>query len=182
MTATFGAISEYMLEQKASRAEERENFRLELEKMSKVMVAEEGLLNHVQAATVLGVSVKRVSELVRLRKLTRFDFANRTYVSMKEVRTRYHEEITAGERIKESLSKRVVRAAKAGLLESDSIQWKQNAKAFRSEMARQRQRDKELQREDLKKVKQFVVGTLKDSVTVPIKRKRAKKEGGNSEY
>jgi predicted XRE-type DNA-binding protein len=185
MTATFGAISEYMLEQKASRAEEREAFRLELERMSKAMVEEEGLLNHVQAATLLGVSVKRVSELVRLRKLTRFDFANRTYVSMKEVRNRYREEIAAGERIRESLGKRVLLAAKAGLLESDSLQWKHQYKEAREEEAVRKQRVKERQRalinEGKKQVVKFVQGVLKDSVRVPVKRKKAKNEGAERE-
>ena len=106
MTATFGAISEFMLASKASRAEERENARQEILRMSDTMKAEDGLLNHVQAATLLGVSVKRVSELVRLRKLSRFDFMGRTYVSVKELMARYHEEIAAGERIRESLPKR----------------------------------------------------------------------------
>ena len=46
---------------------------------------EEGLLNCAQAGLVLDVSTQRVSELVRLRKLTRFEFFGRPYVSLREV-------------------------------------------------------------------------------------------------
>jgi len=42
--------------------------------MSGAMVEEEGLLNHVQAGLLLGVSVKRIGELVRLGKLRRFAY------------------------------------------------------------------------------------------------------------
>jgi hypothetical protein len=56
--------------------------------MSKAMVDEKGLLNHSQAALILGVTPARVTELVRLGKLTRFDFLGRTYVSVKEVNAR----------------------------------------------------------------------------------------------
>ena len=38
------------------------------------MVEEKGLLNYAQAALLLDVSTKRISELVRLRKLKPFDF------------------------------------------------------------------------------------------------------------
>ena len=44
---------------------------------------------------MLGVSVKRIGELVRLGKLTRFDFFERTYVSMREVCQRDDEELKA---------------------------------------------------------------------------------------
>ena len=53
--------------------------------MSEAMVREKGLLNYAQAALLLDVSTKRVSELVRTGKLKPFDFLGRRYVSMREV-------------------------------------------------------------------------------------------------
>jgi hypothetical protein len=151
MTASFGAITDYMLASKASRAEEREIARKELEKMSETMVAEKGLLNHVQAATVLGVSVKRISELVRIRKLSRFDFMGRTYVSASEVMTRYQEEIAAGERSRLSLSQKVLTVAKVALA-MDKGQWDENKKTYHETMAKSKQRDREKRREFVKKL------------------------------
>jgi hypothetical protein len=58
----------------APRTPEREQARSELDLMSGAMVEEEGLLNHVQAGLLLGVSVKRIWELVRLGKLRRFAY------------------------------------------------------------------------------------------------------------
>lgn len=60
------------------------------------MVEEKGLLNHAQAALLLDVSTKRVGELVRLGKLSRFDFAGRTYVSMREIWDRNRLRAAAG--------------------------------------------------------------------------------------
>lgn len=148
MTAAFGAITEYMLETKASRAEERESARQEILRMSETMKAEDGLLNHVQASTLLGVSVKRVSELVRLRKLSRFDFMGRTYVSVKEVMTRYREEIAAGERVRESMPKRLVKVVKAGF-QSDGLQVKRAWKETQDQRAKEKQRAKQKRQEIL---------------------------------
>ena len=53
------------------RIEEREQARSELGAMSEAMVKEQGLLNHAQAGLLLGVSVKRIGELVRLHKSQR---------------------------------------------------------------------------------------------------------------
>src|SRR3954470_5854698 len=78
------------------RAIERAEMRKELQRMSDAMVAEKGLLNHAQAALMLDVSTKRVGELVRLGKLTRFDFLGRTYVSMREIWERNQQELRAG--------------------------------------------------------------------------------------
>lgn len=64
--------------------------------MSDAMIQEEGLLNYPQAGLLLNVSTKRISELVRLGKFTRFDFLGRTYVSVREVRSRFREETKAG--------------------------------------------------------------------------------------
>ena len=66
----------------ADRAAAREEAQRQMKKMSDAMVEEKGLLNHAQAALLLGVSTKRVGELVRLGKLTDFVFLGRKYVSM----------------------------------------------------------------------------------------------------
>jgi hypothetical protein len=92
MTASFDSVSPFVIEGKAARAEERALAREVVSRMSAAMIEEKGLLNHAQAALVLGVSVKRIGELVRLGKLTRFDFFDRTYVSMREVCQRDDEE------------------------------------------------------------------------------------------
>jgi hypothetical protein len=106
----------------SSRRVERESARAELAEMSQAMISEHGLLNHVQAALLLGVSVKRVSELVRLAKFSRFDFLGRTYVSVREVRDRYQQELKAG-RPKQTLLQKTAASLKAAL-ETDSTQCK----------------------------------------------------------
>jgi len=68
----------------------------EVEAMSEAMVEQQGLLNHAQAAILLEVSTRRVSELVELGKLTRFDFLGRTYVSMREVKERREQDLKPG--------------------------------------------------------------------------------------
>src|SRR5881296_1421205 len=78
------------------RAVAREEARQQVEKMSEAMIKEKGLLNHAQAGLMLDVSTKRVGELVRLGKLTRFDFLGRTYVSMREIWERDRQELRAG--------------------------------------------------------------------------------------
>jgi hypothetical protein len=123
MTATFDSISAYVYGAKAGLAEKREMTRVELERMSQAMIDERGLLNHAQAAELLGVSVKRIGELVRQGKLRRFDFTERTYVSYAQVMERYKAEIAAGERLKESLPKRVLVSIK-GAIKTDEAQWK----------------------------------------------------------
>ena len=70
---------------RADRAAARAQAYAELQEMSEAMVREKGLLNYAQAALLLDVSTKRVSELVRTRKLKPFDFLGRKYVSMQEV-------------------------------------------------------------------------------------------------
>ena len=119
----------------ASQAE-RETARAELDGMSKAMVAEEGLLNHVQAALLLGVSVKRIGELVRLGKLKRFDFLGRTYVSVREVRDRYRQELKAG-RPKRSVVERAVASVKAAL-KTDAAQAKLGGYAGAYEKAKRK--------------------------------------------
>jgi len=105
-----------------AKREEREKARSELAAMSEAMVREQGLLNHAQAGLLFGHSVKRVGELVRLGKLTRFDFLGRTYVSVREVRERYEQEIKAG-RPKRGLAQRAVASVKAAL-KTDAAQAK----------------------------------------------------------
>src|SRR2546429_1774223 len=80
----------------ADRAAARVAAYAELQEMSKAMVQEKGLLNYAQAGLLLDVSTKRISELVRLGKLKRFDFLGRTYVSMREVGERYQQELRVG--------------------------------------------------------------------------------------
>lgn len=65
-------------------------------KMSAAMIEEEGLLNYAQAALLLNVSVKRINELVRQRKLIPFEFLGRRYVSVRKVRERYREGLKVG--------------------------------------------------------------------------------------
>jgi hypothetical protein len=102
------------------RAAERARMREELQKMSDTMVAEKGLLNHAQAALMLDVSTKRVGELVRLGKLTRFDFLGRTYVSMREIWERNQQELRAG-RPPRPLGRKIVAGLKAAV-QTDSLQ------------------------------------------------------------
>src|SRR5437588_8624207 len=82
--------------QRAERTAARAQAYAELQQMSKAMVEEKGLLNYAQAALLLDVSTKRISELVRLEKLRRFDFLGRTYVSVKDLGERYQQEVKAG--------------------------------------------------------------------------------------
>jgi hypothetical protein len=82
----------------APAAEQSRTKRLlaELKQMSRASQREDGLLNHVQAASILDVSSRRVGELVELGKLSRFDFLGRTYVSTREVLTRREADVKAG--------------------------------------------------------------------------------------
>ncbi len=83
----------------------------ELRQMSRVSVQENGLLNHAQAAAVLGVSPRRVAELVELGRLTRHDFLGRTYVSVREVLERREADVKAG-RPARSIPQRIGAAAR----------------------------------------------------------------------
>lgn len=103
-----------------NRALAREELKRELQKMSETMVEEKGLLNHAQAALLLDVSTKRVGELVRLGKLRRFDFAGRTYVSMREIWDRNKQELSAG-RPRRTKAKEVIDSLKA-TIKTDKLQ------------------------------------------------------------
>jgi predicted XRE-type DNA-binding protein len=121
-----------------ARQMEREQARRELAEMSEAMVNEKGLLNHAQAALLLGVSLKRISELVRLGKLTRFDFLGRTYVSVREVRERYQQELKAG-RPKLGLAERALASVKAAL-KTDAAQAKLGGYAGPYEKAKRKKK------------------------------------------
>jgi len=83
----------------------------EVRQMSRISQREEGLLNHAQAAAVLGVSTRRIGELVELGKLCRYDFLGRTYVSLQEVLERRNAEVKAG-RPPRSVAQKIRTAAK----------------------------------------------------------------------
>jgi hypothetical protein len=104
----------------SARAVKREQMRRELQRMSDAMVEEKGLLNHAQAAVMLDVSTKRVGELVRQGKLTRFDFLGRTYVSMREIWERNRQELRAGKPPR-PLRRRIAASLKAAV-QTDSLQ------------------------------------------------------------
>jgi len=83
----------------------------ELRQMSRVSVEQNGLLNHAQGGAVLGVTARRVAELVELGRLTRYDFLGRTYVSVREVLERREADVKAG-RPPRSITQRLRTAAK----------------------------------------------------------------------
>jgi len=131
------------------RAAARQEAYAELQEMSEAMVREKGLLNYAQAGLLLDVSTKRISELVRLQKLKRFEFLGRTYVSMREVGERYQQELKAG-RPSRGIGKRVVASIKVGL-KTDKAQAKLGGYAGPYVRA-QHTANKERNREDLKKI------------------------------
>lgn len=122
------------------RAAERAEMLKELQRMSDAMVEEKGLLNHAQAALMLDVSTKRVGELVRLGKLTRFDFLGRTYVSMREIWERNKQELRAG-RPPRRLGKKIAASLKAAV-QTDSLQARLGGYAGPYEKARHAERKK----------------------------------------
>jgi hypothetical protein len=147
MTIT-GLSSTFALQaSKAERAATRLEMQHELQAMSDAMVQEKGLLNHAQAALLLDVSTKRVGELVRLGKLTRFDFLGRTYVSMREIQERHKLDLRAG-RPARSIAKRAVASIKAAL-KTDKAQAKLGGYAGPHVKA-EHQAKKKKSREDLK--------------------------------
>lgn len=118
---TLGTSSTFALQApQADRAAARTEMHRELQSMSDAMVQEKGLLNHAQAALLLDVSTKRVGELVRLGKLTRFDFLGRTYVSMREIWDRNKQELLAG-RPQRAKAKQFVDTLKAAV-KTDKVQ------------------------------------------------------------
>jgi len=143
---------------RADRAAARAQAYAELQEMSEAMVREKGLLNYAQAALLLDVSTKRVSELVRTGKLKRFDFLGRAYVSMREVGERYQQDLKAG-RPRRSVGKRAVASVKAAL-KADGAQAQLGG--FRGPYVRaQTKANKEKNREELRKVWKAITGKRK---------------------
>jgi hypothetical protein len=91
--------------------------------MSMTMREEEGLLNHSQAALILDVTPARVTELVNLGLLKRYDFLGRTYVSVKEIMDRRKADVGAG-RPRRGKLKSIAIAAKV-VARSDPMQFVQ---------------------------------------------------------
>ena len=143
---------------RADRAAVRAQAYAELQEMSEAMVREKGLLNYAQAALLLDVSTKRVSELVRTGKLKRFDFLGRPYVSMREVGQRYQQELKAG-RPRRGVGKRAVASIRAAL-KTDSAQAKVGGYAGPYVRAQHRA-NKEKNREELRKIWQAITGKQK---------------------
>ncbi|MEP6669681.1 MAG: hypothetical protein ABJF10_11045 [Chthoniobacter sp.] len=115
MTATATAFATVPdVEKTDVRKLTKAQLKREVEAMSHAMVEQGGLLNHPQAAILLDVSSRRVSELVELGKLTRFDFLGRTYVSMREVRNRLDQDLKAG-RPARNIAQRLVTGVKMAL-------------------------------------------------------------------
>ena len=142
----------------ADRAAARARAYAELQEMSEAMVREKGLLNYAQAALLLDVSTKRVSELVRTRKLKRFDFLGRTYVSMQEVGERYQQDLKAG-RPPRSVGRQAAASVKAAL-KTDRVQAKLGGYTGPYVRAKTRQH-KEKSREELRKVWRAIAGKRK---------------------
>jgi hypothetical protein len=92
--------------------------------MSKEMAEQEGLLNHSQAALFLDVTPARVTELVNLGALKRFEFLGRTYVSVKQVMERRKAGWGVGRPRRGKLVERLALTAKV-LARNDSAQWVQ---------------------------------------------------------
>jgi hypothetical protein len=143
---------------RADRAAARARAYAELQEMSEAMVREKGLLNYAQAALLLDVSTKRVSELVRTGKLRRFDFLGRAYVSMRQVGARYQQDLKAG-RPPLSVARRAAASVKAGL-KTDQNQAKLGGYAGPYVRAREREK-KEKSREELRKVWRTITGKRK---------------------
>lgn len=158
MTATASSTLALQALQ-ADRAAARAEMQRELQEMSDAMVTEKGLLNHAQTALLLDVSTKRIGELVRLGKLTRFDFLGRTYVSMTEVRDRYRQELKVG-RPPLKKGKEFVSRVKAAF-KTDKVQAKLGGYAGPSVKA-EHQAAKKKQRELEKKIWRKLTGRGKN--------------------
>jgi hypothetical protein len=102
------------------------HLRWEVEQFSKVSAREGCLLNHRQAALLLDVSAARVSELVSLGKLTRYDFLGRTYVSHREIAARREIDVKAG-RPSRTVAQRLAKTFRI-VANFDANQWKHEIK------------------------------------------------------
>jgi hypothetical protein len=158
MTATASSAL-FSSTRAVDRGASKEEKRRQLQRMSDAMVQEKGLLNHAQAGIMLDVSTKRVGELVKQGKLTRFDFLGRTYVSMREIWARNRQELRAGHPLR-PLGKRIVASLKA-TVQTDSLQARLGGYArpyvkakYKEAKRRERERDRELWRKITGKAKQ----------------------------
>jgi len=154
MTSTFVTPTVALRASARERAAARQAAYAELREMSKAMIEEKGLLNYAQAALLLDVSTKRVSELVRLGKLKRFCFLGSTYVSMREVGERYQQELKAG-RPRRSFAKRAAASVKAAL-KTDAAQSKLGGYAGAYVRAQARAKGRK-NREELKKLWRTII-------------------------
>jgi hypothetical protein len=136
-TALSGSATELARSAK-DRAKRKEELSRELDDMSAVMVREEGLLNHSQAALLLDITPARLTELVNLGKLTRYDFLGRTYVSVREVKNRREQDLKAGRPVR-NLAQKVAVGIKAAF-KTDAVQAKQGGFAGPYEKAKSRRR------------------------------------------
>jgi hypothetical protein len=153
---TIAASSTLALQSpRADRAAARVQAYAELQEMSEAMVREKGLLNYAQAALLLDVSTKRVSELVRTGKLKRFDFLGRNYVSVRELGQRFQQDLKAG-RPPLSEGRKALVGLKAAF-KTDRVQAKLGG--FRGPYVRARDRErKEKNREELRKIWRAITG------------------------
>jgi hypothetical protein len=138
MTATSLSAATSFHSAKSFRTSRAQRLR-ELDEMSKAMIEERGLLNQPQAALLLGVSPRRVAELVSLRLLKRFDFLGRTYVSVREVQERYKMDLKAGRPKRSKLE--LVKASLKAAVKTDAAQFRQGGfqgPYYRAEEARKR--------------------------------------------
>ena len=104
------------------------------------MSEQEGLLNHSQAALFLDVTPARVTELVNLGTLKRFNFLGRTYVSVKEVMDRRKADVGAG-RPRSGKLKALALTAKV-LARNDPAQWVQGGPVAEKRTERSKRKKK----------------------------------------
>jgi len=121
------------------RTKRREDLDREFNEMREKMVEERGLLNHSQAALLLDITPARVTELVNLGKLRRFDYLGRTYVSANQVTERREQDLKAG-RPARNLVQKVAVGVKAAL-KTDAVQAKQGGFAGPYEKAKSRRKN-----------------------------------------
>ncbi len=138
MTTALTLSATAMARSAKDRSKRKAELGRELDDMSAVMVREEGLLNHSQAALLLDITPARLTELVNLGKLTRYDFLGRTYVSVKEVKNRREQDLKAGRPVR-NLVQKVAVGIKAAL-KTDAVQAKQGGFAGPFEKAKSRRK------------------------------------------
>ena len=141
MTSAVVSSATVLARSSEKRKRSRRELLRELREMSKAMSEEEGLLNHSQAALFLDVTPARVTELVNLRTLTRFEFLGRTYVSVKEVMDRRKADFAAGRPRRGKLVERLALTAKV-LARNDPAQWVQGGPVSEKRAERSKRKKK----------------------------------------